>query len=118
MSSNITQEDTGNTKRVKAVRLKDYIERPVNFLKVDIEGAEYAVLTDLGEKLNQVHHLFVEYHGLFSQNEELNRLFRLFTENGFSYYIKEATPVLETPFMKNKNPQIPWDVQLNIFCFR
>jgi FkbM family methyltransferase len=118
MSSKIETQDTSNTYQVKAVRLKDFLTRKVDFLKMDIEGAEYQVLCDLGDALAHVNNLFVEYHGTFSQTEELSRLFMLFTEKGFQYYIKEADTIYATPFTKSKNPRISFDVQLNIFCFR
>lgn len=123
MSSRVTQEAVreaggGNSTEVKAIRLKDRINRPVEFLKLDIEGAEHIVLTDIADRLPYVRNLFVEYHGTFSQQNELNQILRLLTDNGFRYYIKEATPVYESPFLQRKDPHVPFDVQLNIFCFR
>ena len=85
---------------------------------MDIEGAEFEVLCDLDGKLELVNNLFIEYHGRFNQNNELNKLFDIISKNGFSYYIKEAASIYDTPFTKVKNPEIPFDVQLNIFCFR
>jgi FkbM family methyltransferase len=118
MSSKIETQGASNTYQVKAVRLKDFLNRKVDFLKIDIEGAEYQVLCDLGDALLQVNNLFVEYHGTFSQNEELSKLFMLFTEKGFRYYIKEADTIYTTPFTKQRIPGTSFDVQLNIFCFR
>ena len=118
MSSRIQYDNSTNFKEVKATRLRDLIDRTVDFLKIDIEGAEFTVLSDLGEKLNFVKNLFVEYHGHFAQNAELTKLFAIFSEHGFTYYIKEAAPVYDTPFSRKKNPQIDFDIQLNIFCFR
>ncbi|MFI5186095.1 MAG: FkbM family methyltransferase [Chitinophagales bacterium] len=118
MSSKINLEKKDNSNLVEAVRLKDYLNRKIDFLKLDIEGAEFEVLVDLKEYLSNVNNLFVEYHGSFAQNNELTKLFTIFTETGFHYYIKEATVVYHTPFMKNKSSGIYYDVQLNIFCFR
>jgi FkbM family methyltransferase len=119
MGSKIASEQKdGALNQVQAVRLKNYLDRKINFLKIDIEGAEFAVLEDIRDNLSFVENLFVEYHGTFDQNNELTGLFRIFTENGFHYYIKEAQAVFRSPFIKNKIPAIPYDVQLNIFCFR
>src|SRR5450432_2104773 len=41
MSSRIHTEVSDNTVPVKAIRLKDYMDKPVDFLKIDIEGAEF-----------------------------------------------------------------------------
>jgi FkbM family methyltransferase len=118
MSSRIDTTSSGNTIPVKAIRLRDFLNRPVDFLKIDIEGAEYEVLNDIAGQLHFVRHLFLEYHGSFHQNGELARLFALLVEKGFSYYIKEATSVYDSPLDFVKRPGMPYDVQLNIFCFR
>jgi len=118
MSSRINNNISGSTIPVKAIRLKDYLNKPVDFLKIDIEGAEYQVMKDIADQLHFVNHLFLEYHGTFEQNAELSQLFVLLDEKGFTYYIKEATSVYNSPLFPLKNPGIPYDVQLNIFCIR
>lgn len=118
MSSKIEETDSSNVKKVKAIRLRDLLDKKVEFLKIDIEGAEFRVLSDLDGGLSQVNNLFIEYHGSFQQQAELTKLFSIISSNGFFYYIKEATPVFPSPFTKQKISSIPYDVQLNIFCFR
>ena len=90
----------------------------MDFLKIDIEGAEYQVIKDISDKLHFVDHLFLEYHGTFGQNAELSELFTLLVKAGFSYYIKEATSVYNNPLDPHKTPGISYDVQLNIFCLK
>lgn len=118
MSSKIEMDNTSNTKEVKAVRLKDFLIREVDFLKIDIEGAENVVLNDIAGNLHFVKNMFLEYHGTFGQNKELVKMINIVSEAGFNFYIKEAAPIYETPFYRTKNPNTPYDVQLNIFCFR
>ena len=111
-------EDTANnsSQLVKARRLKDMLQQRVDFLKLDIEGAEYAVLKDAGENLRNAENIFIEYHGTFEQTRELTEIFELLTKTGFQYYIKEAAHIHPTPFLRGKVK--PFDVQLNIFCFK
>jgi FkbM family methyltransferase len=118
MSSKIETVKNGVTIDVKAIRLKDYLNRKVDFLKIDIEGAEFLVIKDIRDNLHFVNNLFVEYHGNFIQQNELAELIDVIKNCGFTYYIKEATEVYKTPFTRTKNPLIPYDIQLNIFCFR
>ncbi|MEP7110936.1 MAG: FkbM family methyltransferase [Ferruginibacter sp.] len=118
MGSKIEMNSTTGTKEVKAVRLKDFICREVDFLKIDIEGAENVVLTDIAGNLHFVKNMFLEYHGTFDQNKELVNMINIVNEAGFNFYIKEAAPIYNTPFERIKNPNSPYDVQLNIFCFR
>ncbi|MEO7984481.1 MAG: FkbM family methyltransferase, partial [Bacteroidota bacterium] len=47
MSSKIDNTATTNIKKVKAIRLKHLLTKQVDFLKIDIEGAEFEVLSDL-----------------------------------------------------------------------
>jgi len=118
MSSRIDEHAEKDTKKVIAIRLKNLLNERVDFLKIDIEGAEYAVLKDIKERLVNVDNLFVEYHGNFKQTGELSNMLTWITEQGFSYYIKEAAPVYSTPFYRPKRELYEYDVQLNIFCFR
>jgi FkbM family methyltransferase len=115
MSSRI-DENAKNTIRVKATRLRDLLDRQVDFLKIDIEGAEYRVMMDIADRLSMVRNLFLEYHGSFSQAGELTQILQKLTANNFHFYIKEAAPVHAHPFLREKDPAIPYDVQLNIFC--
>ena len=118
MSSRIDNNISGNTIPVKAIRLKDHLNKTVDFLKIDIEGAEFQVMNDISDRLHLVNHLFLEYHGTFEQNGDLSQLFELLVRRGFSYYIKEATSVYDSPLYPIKKPGMPYDVQLNIFCIR
>ena len=52
---------------VTCVRLKDLLDDDIDFLKIDIEGAEYAVLKDCSDDLTNVKNLFVEYHGTYQK---------------------------------------------------
>lgn len=118
MGSKIELDNSANTITVKAVRLKDFINREVDFLKIDIEGAENAVLDDIADNLHFVNNMFLEYHGTFDQNKELVKMINIISDAGFNFYIKEAAPIYYSPFYRIKNPNTSYDVQLNIFCFR
>lgn len=105
---------TGNT---QAIRLKNLLNRKIDFLKLDIEGAETEVLRDCASELSCIEHLFIEFHGHFNKMQELNDVLQLVTAAGFSYYIKEATSVYATPFNRSDRKMM-YDLQLNIFCFK
>src|SRR4029079_9278010 len=63
LGSKIESTTNKYTTSVKATRLKDFLARPVEFLKLDIEGAEYSVLMDAAEKIRSAKNIFIEYHG-------------------------------------------------------
>ena len=116
--NNVYETGTETGTIVNAVRLRDYLIRKVDFLKMDIEGAEYEVLKDIADRLHFVMSMFVEYHGTFSQNRELLHMLEIIEKAGFSFYIKEAAVLFSHPFTKRAKHQNVWDVQLNIFCIR
>ncbi|WP_301923835.1 FkbM family methyltransferase [Ferruginibacter sp.] len=118
MSSKIETGNSNNTIEIKAIRLKYVIDREVDFLKIDIEGAEYEVLKDIADKLHLVKNMFLEYHGTFAQNGELADIINIIHSCGFNFYIKEAATLFDYPFYRIKKADINYDVQLNIFCFR
>lgn len=114
MSSHIIESSENGTK-VETCRLSDYLDEKVDFLKIDIEGAEYEVLKDIAPKLKYVSKLFVEYHGTFQQNNELVEMLDILVKNNFRFYIKETGPIYAQPFTGIKGDSL-YDLQLNIFC--
>lgn len=108
-------EETGQA--VRCTRLADLLHEPVDFLKMDIEGAEYTVLKDCAPRLDNVKHLFLEYHGQMRQSYELTEMLDLLKEKGFDYYIREAADNVDYPYLKNG--AVPgFEQQLNIFAVR
>jgi FkbM family methyltransferase len=118
MGSSITTEKTSDSITVNAMKLKDIINRKVDFLKIDIEGAEFEVLKDIEPQLHFVTNLFIEYHGTYHQNHELLEILSIINKCGFEFYIKEAASIYDRPFIDSKNPAWNFDLQLNIFCKR
>lgn len=119
LGSRINQDGAGqDTISVKATRLKNLLDRPVDFLKMDIEGAEYEVLKDCADSLRHVDNLFIEFHGYFNKMHELTEILQIVQDNHFSYYIREAATVYPTPFYRKNAPKYQYDIQLNIFCFK
>ena len=116
MSSQIT-ETIAKGHSTKCIRLKDCINEEIDFLKMDIEGAEYNVLMDVEEKLGLIKNIFIEYHGNLSENKKLVEILQLLERNGFQYYIKEAIENYKTPFYREEF-NVAFEVQLNIFAFQ
>jgi FkbM family methyltransferase len=75
---------------VEAARLSSFIDEPVDMLKLDIEGAEQAVLEDLvaASKLHLIREMVVEYHHHIAPEESsLGDLLALLDANGFGYQV-------------------------------
>jgi hypothetical protein len=93
------------------------LNKEIDLLKIDIEGAEYEVIKDCKDKLKFIKNLFVEYHSTFEDQHKLVEILSIINDAGFNFYIKEANNVFPKPFIKNKI-NTPFDIQLNIFAFR
>lgn len=104
--------------KIQGVRLKDLLSKKIDFLKIDIEGAESEVLNDCKDSLNNVQNIFIEYHSTNNDKpQELSALLNILEKNGFRYYIKEAWPIKMVPFNEKKVNSY-FDLQLNIFGYR
>lgn len=110
-------ETNENTFKVSTVRLKNYLNRKIDFLKMDIEGPEVEVLEDCGDLLSNVDNLFVEYHSDPAKEQQLENLLHTLRKAGFRVYIKEAWNNLPYPFLRKEFTPF-YDLQLNIFAYR
>jgi FkbM family methyltransferase len=102
--------------QVQAERLYNYLDRKVDLLKLDIEGAELEVLQDCRDRLLNVERLFVEYHGKPDVPQQLESLLGILRLAGFRYHMKDANPVAH-PFLAEERGKL-YDLQLNIYAYR
>ncbi len=88
---------------VSCVRLRDYLTEPVDFLKMNIEGAEWDVLRDAEPRLSAVRAMVIEYHHLPGLPRTLHKLLDLLDRRGFEYLINDfdndTNPHVQPPFM-------------------
>jgi FkbM family methyltransferase len=105
-----------NTIKIETTRLKNYLRNKVDFLKIDIEGAEFDIIKDCETELINVENLFIEYHSFQENPQMLGELLIILKNAGFKYYIKEAWENMKNPFKEKQGPY--FDLQLNIFGFR
>jgi len=90
----------GTPVNVRCVRLSSYIEREVDFLKVDVEGAELHVIQDLAEsgKLGLIRQMVIEYHhNIPTEPAALSRLLRYLEDAGFTYQVSAVSFPLVGP---------------------
>jgi FkbM family methyltransferase len=102
---------------VKTVRLRDFIKPGVDFLKIDIEGAEGVVMADCKDKLSIANHIFFEYHNDITKSQTLHELLGLVKDQGFHYYIKESF-TRDKPFTDSRLVCEVFDMAINVFCYK
>jgi FkbM family methyltransferase len=89
----------GRPIKVGARRLSDFISENVDFLKLDVEGAEHRVLSDLLEtgKIRQVRQMVVEYHHrIGGQKSCFAGFLEMLEQSGFEYQIFAAVRPVTT----------------------
>jgi hypothetical protein len=104
--------------RVESVRLRDMIaaEKRVDFLKLDIEGSEFEVLTDCQDVLGRVACLFVECHGWRDQPQSLHEILGILSRSGFRYYLENNWP--RTDPYGDGGGNATMDLQVNVWARR
>jgi FkbM family methyltransferase len=105
-----------NIKVVKAIDFKKHLIKKIDFLKIDIEGAENQLIFDIENHLDNVNKLFLEYHGIIGEKQNLGKILNLLTAKGFEYYIRLAGETINYPFCDEKPKS--FNQQLNILCYR
>lgn len=95
-------------KRIDAVRLTDFITRPVDLLKLDIEGGEYAAFRDLVEsgKIRKVKCLICEIHGTPNTRNDLSEILSALARHGFSFTFNHARSAPDLPGEPEPTPFI------------
>jgi FkbM family methyltransferase len=77
----------GEMLEVPSLRLRDFLEEPVHFLKIDIEGAETEVLLDCEDRLGNVNSMYVEYHVFPNLPQRLDEILAVLKRAGFQYRV-------------------------------
>jgi FkbM family methyltransferase len=85
-----TGESTYSVK-VQCKRLSEYLQEPVHYLKLDIEGLEDVVLNEAKNFLGNVQYIFCEYHhGLGLREKRLANILSLLNSAGFSVHVSKS----------------------------
>jgi FkbM family methyltransferase len=114
-AGSIKRNDASQKVEVETLRLDDLISEEVDFLKIDIEGAETEVISSC-KRLGMVKNLFIEFHAFKKEPQALSRILAKLEHEGFRYYIKTQF-CSENPFVK-KTDYLGMDLLLNIFAIR
>jgi len=109
--------DSENILQVQTIRLKDFLNTKVDFLKIDIEGAESVVLFDIKDLLFNVDRIFIEFHSFVNQEQMLPEMLNVLKAAGFRLHISSPGLSSDSPF-SHLDTYDKMDNQLNIYAFR
>jgi len=113
----IDTQPKGNLVEVSAVSLRPYLTKEIDFLKLDIEGAETKVLESCQNLLKNVKNIFIEYHSFEQQPQTLAQILEILKSNGFRYYVENNGVTSDKPFQAIRTAS-GMDMQINIFGYR
>ena len=100
--STLRERQSKQKQTVEAVRLSKYIEREVDFLKMDVEGVEQDILEDLNQegKLGYIKQMVIEYHHhIVGDRDVLSQTLKLLENSGFGYQIEGR---MDRPFARRQ----------------
>ena len=105
-------------KMVEAISLKNFIgHQCIDFLKLDIEGAEFQVIKDCEPILEQINCLFVEYHSFQNEEQSLDEILNILKRRGFRYHLSQSfsrnKPFIETTCVGEKI-----ELAINIYAYK
>ena len=86
MTASVEPSWGGDTRQeVRAVRLSTWIQEPIDFLKLDVEGAEYDVVRDLidTDAIRWVREAVIEYHALTARPDGVSQMIEVLQAAGF-----------------------------------
>lgn len=81
----------GTATAVPATRLSEHVDERVDFLKLDVEGAEQVVIRELDEagKLERVRRMAIEcHHHLDPDEDALSQILATLERRGFGYQLE------------------------------
>ena len=74
--------------RVPSVRLKSILaDTSVDFLKLDVEGAEFELFEDCADELARVSRMVIEVHAMDSRQAPIGKLLHILERAGFRYVL-------------------------------
>jgi FkbM family methyltransferase len=114
----ISPEESQSSGQVEAIDFNLFLDsfEKIDFLKIDIEGAEISLIPHISEQLHKVDKLFLEYHSYRNDPQDLDQIISSLSRHGHRLFIQNET-FRNQPFMPAKKTN-PMDLQLNIFAYK
>lgn len=101
---------------VPALDLATFLDRRIDFLKMDIEGAECDVIPSLDGKLQNVLAMYIEYHSYEGAPQRLADIIMVLEKNGFRHAIN--TNFASKQPMRKIEGSFGMDMRLDIWAWK
>jgi len=110
----VSDDDSGMS--VKAVDFNEILSNydRVDFLKMDIEGAENEMFDKIAENLHKVDNIFLEYHAFKDSPQKLGEFLNILEAKNFRYNIEN--PHYAGMPLSNMSQINDFDLQINVWA--
>lgn len=112
----VAEQDGPGRTLVKSVRLRDILEERIDFLKLDVEGAEVDIIFDCADRLQNVSNLFLEYHSFVGKDQIFPELLKIIRDSGMRIFIQ--TDYCPSSPLAKREDHAGMDLRLNVFGVR
>jgi FkbM family methyltransferase len=103
---------------VEAIDLLERLqaEASIDFLKMDIEGAEAQLIPHIEPVMAKIQNLFIEYHSYPNEPQQMANILEILEKHGFRYYLMTQNRRMQP--MVNQARTKAMDYQTNIYAYR
>ncbi|OGM27080.1 hypothetical protein A2962_03185 [Candidatus Woesebacteria bacterium RIFCSPLOWO2_01_FULL_39_61] len=90
---------------VPSLRLSSLITKQIDFLKIDIEGSESEVLSEIKDKLYLVKKLVIEFHNETKEDfKKLKKILEILDKESFNFYLMQKKKILDENLVQETLP--------------
>jgi FkbM family methyltransferase len=99
--------------KVPSISVGELLSETIDYLKLDVEGAETDILLSSGDNIQNAKRIFIEYHSQAGKQQRLHELLYYLTRNNYRYYIQSPSPFTKNPFQEIRT-YAGFDMAVNI----
>lgn len=90
--------------KVETTLLSEYLDEPIDLLKMDIEGAETEVLAECQNKLVNIKHILIEFHA--NREHRPEKLIQILKNSRFQLKVTQEGKEIEVEKMTRRKPTL------------
>jgi FkbM family methyltransferase len=117
LDNNTNVSAGAKTIEIETTSLKKYLSSKIDFLKIDIEGAEVEVIEDCENLLQNAQQVFIEFHSTVGKVQKLDTILKILSKNNFRYFVESVTLFNNQPFIK-RTVINSFDNLLSIYAYK
>jgi len=99
-AGHVANEADAAAVKVPSIRLHSRLDQPIDLLKLDVEGAEFALIEDCGERLRNVGHIVMEVHAMEDTQAKIGHMLARLEDTGFKYVLGDLHQATWLPVPK------------------